>query len=261
MKKFAVMFSMLLLYLFVSGPAFSQGATAFKGTASEVRGKPEVTPDGRKEGVIIKDGTQVSEGDTILAGFGESLTLTFDDGTVTYVQPISQIVVTRSYVEKEAARIHLKLNFGAVRATVPKKEARTDFTISTPTVVCSVKGTEIKEVRANIDMPDIIIMGRIGQMRVTRNPSMNLSGNEGTNSNFINPIDFSRDNSWVSHTQYGNTDEENEVDKLYSTPLYTNPPEYFTSPSQEHSSPPEEVTPPPPPPLPPPPPPPPPAPS
>jgi len=226
MKKACVFTLATIVILFSSALAFSADEAKFKATASDVVGEPEVTPAGAREALVIKNGTTVSEGDTILAGFRERLTLKFDDGSVAFIKPLSEIVLSKSYVEKQAARIHLKLTFGAVRATVPRKEAKTDFSISTPTVTCSVKGTEIKEVRANVDMPDTIMMGRTGWMYVKRNPGINLGANEGTNSNLNNPIDEARDKSLVKQTQEGTDDEEEDANKDSSTPLYPNPADY-----------------------------------
>ena len=235
MKKTVVVVFAATVFLFSAALVFSAEQATFKATASKVVGGPEVTPADKKEGVVIKNGTTIREGDRILAGFRESLTLTFNDGSVAFVRPLSQIKITRSIVEKEAAKIHLTLNFGAVRATVPRKEAKTDFRISTPTVTCSVKGTEIKEVRANIDMPDAIMMGRVGVMEVKRNPAMTLGGKEGTNSNFINPINLSQNKSWVPQTQFGNTNSENSANKYSSIPLIINPFDFLTGPSRKHA--------------------------
>ncbi len=229
MKKREFVILAALLFLFSATLALSADEGTFKATASDVKGKPEVTPAGAKEGVVIQNGATVHQGDTILAGFRESLTLTFDDGSIAFIKPVSEIVLTKSYSERQAARIHLKLNFGAIRATVPRKEAKTDFRVSTPTVTCSVKGTEIKEVRANIDMPDTIMMGRVGVMKVKRNPTMTLGGNEGTNSNLNNPIDEARNKSLVKQTQGGTTGEEEDANKDSSTPLYPNPAGYVHS--------------------------------
>jgi hypothetical protein len=234
MKNAVIALCVTAAVLSALNPAFSQEKPSFKAVASDVKGKPEVTRKGEKQGAAIKNGTAVYEGDAVLAGFGSSLGLKFDDGSVAWVPPVTMIVLTRAYAEKKASKVHLKLNFGAIRATVPRKDVPTDFRISTPTVTCSVKGTEIKEVRANIDMPDTVMMGRVGRMDVEKNPKITLGGNEGTNSNFITPIDLAQIKSWVAQTQFGNTNTENKGNKNSSIPLITNMFDYLTGPSRSH---------------------------
>jgi hypothetical protein len=221
--------------LLLAAELYSQEAKpAFKATASDVVGEPEVTRAGREEGEAIKNGTEVHEGDTVLTGFKESLTLTFDDGSKAHIPALAEIKVTRSLVENEAARISLRLNFGEVRASVPPLEKKTEFTVSTPTMTCSVGGTDWS-IRANVDMPDTVQMGPRGLLYVSVQPTMPLGPNQGTNSNLINPIDLARLRMIVRQTQFGTTPGEKNGNDESSIPLYPNPADYMMSPSQLHA--------------------------
>jgi len=228
MKKMMIVVGVLIAALAAIGILYSQEAGRMKATASEVTGAPELTRAGQAAGVVLKKDMTVAEGDTVLTGFRESASLTFDDGSVVIIRPVSEIKVNRCLVDKGIAKTNLKLSYGAVRAYVPPREEKpSDFSITTPTVTCSVKGTEIKEVRANIDMPDTIEMGTHGLLHVKRNPVMPLGANEATDSNLIRAIDKARLKKIVRQTQHGINKEENDADDESSIPLLTNPFDYM----------------------------------
>ena len=228
MKKMIIIAGVLIAALAAIGIVYSQEAARMKATASEVTGTPELTRTGQAEGAALTNGMTVSEGDKVLTGVRESASLTFDDGSIAIIRPVSEITVTVCFLDKGVARTNLKLSFGAVRAYVPPREEKpSDFSITTPTVTCSVKGTEIKEVRANIDMPDTIEMGARGLLHVKRNPIMPLGANEATNSNLIRAIDSARLKKIVRQTQHGITKVENDADDESSIPLLTNPFDYM----------------------------------
>jgi hypothetical protein len=136
-KKTIILFLCAAAMLIPAG-LFAQDTIAYVG---EVSGEVTVTRPNPGEDVAASLGMLLDQGDTVRTGADSYTAIIFqDDGSRVKLGENTQLTLNATR-EKKSLKKRLRLNVGKMWAKVTKRRG-TDFEISTPTSVASVKGTQ-----------------------------------------------------------------------------------------------------------------------
>ncbi len=123
-----------------SGAAW--GADILVGKLADVRGEVEVQRRGSANWVKATSGMAVNPGDQINTGIDGTASVVFKNSS-TAVEPLTQFVIGRTFEDARAVTTELFLQAGKVISKVDPKSAKPNrFTVTTPTAVAGVRGTE-----------------------------------------------------------------------------------------------------------------------
>lgn len=133
----ALAFVVASAYLTGAGPAF---AANMKVTVRKVVGDVQ-TAQGAKW-VKATVGMQLVSGAKIKTGSGGEALLTWDNGNVVKLRPLSNLVLTQVAKTGSTTNVALDIQKGGVFAKVKKlQNAKSSFNVGTPTAVAGVRGT------------------------------------------------------------------------------------------------------------------------
>lgn len=143
MKRILTITSVAMLVAFMV--AASSGAYEIRATASSVKGTVERTTGfGEREWMRVKNGDVVLVNDRIRTGADGSFILTYDDGNVVAVSPLTRVRVDEMTRKGNEARSELQVRTGRVLAFAKKLTTPdSTFVIKTPYGVAGVRGSEI----------------------------------------------------------------------------------------------------------------------
>ena len=138
-------FIVALLYCCVLNllPVFAaEQKSAMTGTITEVSGTVEILKRGESAWRSVVPKMKVGSGDQINAGVDGRAVLTFEN-SVTEIKPVTLFTVGRAIEGDQEYQTEMFLQLGKVISTVDKNSGkRNKFTITTPTAVAGVRGTQ-----------------------------------------------------------------------------------------------------------------------
>lgn len=158
MKKKILIFCILILCL----SYFLYGA-AVPGTIVEIDGQIQIQRKGTTEWIDAKIGMKVFEGDKIKSLLATSAIIKLPDESEVTIAENSVITFSTLSPKK---KISLKLNFGGLRTNVLKagRIGQMKFSISTPTAVAGVRGTDF-EVAEGFNGSDFMVVDGIVEVQ------------------------------------------------------------------------------------------------
>lgn len=91
-------------------------------------------------------GDALPMGAQVQTGEGSSATLQFADGATLVLEPQSQVVMDLLTRHQQTGMVNTRLNLlsGAAKSRVPKREPRSNFSVSTPSAIAAVRGTDFR---------------------------------------------------------------------------------------------------------------------
>jgi hypothetical protein len=111
--------------------------------------------------------TVLHSGDKIHTGFKSTASLTFEDGSVLDVKPMTLMVISDLEMRGNKVRTGLMLQIGEVSAQVGRKgRGASDFEVKTATCTASVRGTQISRIAFSPAQGTVVAMGVEGQLKV-----------------------------------------------------------------------------------------------
>lgn len=192
----------------LSAVAFAQ---ALEVTVKEVDGDVEVRFPDRLDWETAVAGMRLKEGTEVRTGPFSHTTLQFEDTSVTIVDSFSSIAIDKFLQTQAGVITRLSLKVGTIISNVKPNEKRpNDYKVMTPTLIASVRGTEIKQIIAGQLFRDSIKMGPRGKLEVTDQTGgvRLVSKGESTDSNLTRSGDLFTRDSIVNFTPLGSTDAE-----------------------------------------------------
>lgn len=167
--RFVTALGLLLLSLLLFSPSsvFSQ-AVVLEALIKGVTGDVEVRLPDKMDWEPAKAGMKLPEGTDIRTGPFSSADLAFEDSTAV-LESFSRLTLNKHFRTQTAIVTRLNLKVGNVISNVKGKDPSLvdDYKVVTPTLVCSVRGTEIKSVRAGALYGDKVEMGAAGKAAAT----------------------------------------------------------------------------------------------
>lgn len=192
----------------LSAGAFAQ---ALEVTVKEVDGDVEVRFPDRLDWETAVAGMKLQEGTEVRTGPFSHTTLQFEDTSVTIVDSFSSIAIDKFLQTQAGVITRLSLKVGTIISNVKPDEKRpNDYKVMTPTLIASVRGTEIKQIIAGQLFRDGIKMGPRGKLEVTDQMGgvRLVSKEESTDSKLTRSGDLFTRDSVVHFTPLGSTDAE-----------------------------------------------------
>jgi hypothetical protein len=128
---------MIVVLLFL----MSIAAFAQQGIIREAIGTVELKQPGAAEFVLAKVGDPVVEATIVSTGFKSRALISVGNSTIA-VQPLTRLSLTEITTAQQTERVAINLSTGRVRADVnPPLGGKTDFSVQSPMVTASVRGT------------------------------------------------------------------------------------------------------------------------
>jgi hypothetical protein len=187
-----------------------------------VQGDAEVKKTNSSSWEPITQGMKLEKGDQISTGFQSSVQLAFDKNSVVTVKPLTQFTIREFSESQKDVTTDLDLKVGQVRAKVAKgPDFKSHFSVSTPTSVVSVRGTEKTVTESDMGTNVVTHEGHVGsantqgeQSGVDQGQSSNTPGGKETPTE---GIESSHDSSRTdTTTNTGLTDEEKDANEDYT---------------------------------------------
>ena len=197
-----------LFLCLLSAGAFAQ---ALEVTVKEVDGDVEVRFPDRLDWEKATAGMRLQEGTEVRTGPFSHTTLQFEDNSISIIDSFSSIAIDKFLQTQTGVVTRLSLKVGAIICNVKPDEKRpNDYKVMTPTLIASVRGTEIKQIIAGQLFRDSIKMGPQGKLEAIDgmgNVRM-VSKGESTDSKLTRSGDLFTRDSVVHFTPLGSTDVE-----------------------------------------------------
>jgi len=236
--------AMLTLAALLSAATWAQGQAAaqtaekaepaqeLEVTLARVVGSVDVRRAGQdrwiaaREQMLLGKGARVSTGPASRA----ELLLSNGEGSGGVITVMSFTLLTVDEHLRRADTIHtrLTLKIGAVRARVLPTKLETDFRISTPSLSCSVRGSEIDEVSY---FPDADTQVRAGELdpehglvcadELGRN--RRVDSHERTDADLVHTVDALKEDQNVVALPEGHTRDEEKAAVLLPDPIAVSP--------------------------------------
>lgn len=199
--------------LFSAGPAFAQ---PFEAIIKDVQGDVEVRFPDRLDWERAYVGMKLKEGTEVMTGPFSNATLTFADRSISTIDSFSVITIDRLRQTQDVTVTHLNLRAGAIIGTnVDSDETRpVDFKVKTPTLVASVRGTDIALIQAFVKGISDVMMGEKGLMDVYNDMigySTSVGSGDQTNTQLDPSYALVLAEKILQHIIGGQTDDEKVV--------------------------------------------------
>lgn len=138
-----------------------------------VDGETWVLALGSDTAISLTKGDQLGIGATLTTGVDGNVNLKFGDGSTLQMEPNSELTLDTlsSFDGYGVVDSRLRLNQGAVKTRVIKRRPASRFTITTPSAVAAVRGTEYRV--SSIDGPTPIMRGEVFEGLVDVNTDQN----------------------------------------------------------------------------------------
>lgn len=143
MKKIITITSAALLIAVIM--AVSAGAYEIRAVASSVKGAVERTAGfGENDWIKVKNGDTLLANDRIRTGADGSFIITYDDGNVVAVMPLTRVRIDEMTRKGNEARSEIQVRNGRVLAYAKKlMTPESTFVVKTPNGTAGVRGSEI----------------------------------------------------------------------------------------------------------------------
>ena len=130
-------------------------------TVTFISGDAQVRTLNTSQSSVIRQGDQLSIGSVITTGNNGNLNLRFGDGSSLTMEPNSELSLDTLSTADGYGIVdsRLRLNKGAVKTRVPKRQPASRFKITTPSAVAAVRGTEYRV--SAIDGPTPMMRGEV----------------------------------------------------------------------------------------------------
>ncbi|HHT9119775.1 MAG TPA: FecR family protein [Candidatus Hypogeohydataceae bacterium YC41] len=207
----------MLLYRFIpfvlflcllSAWAFAQPLEV---TIKEVDGDVEVRFPDKLDWEKAAVGMRLKEGVEVRTGPFSHATLDFQNLSTCIIDSFSYLTIDKFLLTPTAAVTRLNLKVGAIISNVkPDAKLPADYKVITPTLVASVRGTEIKEIKAGRIFPDEVKMGQRGKLEVSDKLGniRFVSAKENTDTKLTRSADLFTRDSIVHFSPLGVTNTE-----------------------------------------------------
>jgi hypothetical protein len=135
---------LLTVLLLVGGTLYAQEGTIGAAYIRELTGTVEIKTSGSSEWRAAVSGEVIQKDTMISTGFNSSAQIVLGNSTV-IVRPLTRLSFAEIQNIQGEESVNLYLRTGRVRAEVnPPEKGRTDFTVQSPTVTASVRGTSFE---------------------------------------------------------------------------------------------------------------------
>ncbi len=138
------------------------------GSVKNAVGKVLVVHQGANTAYVLKKGTSLFTGDTLITDEGSSLYSNLNDKSVFTLSPYSKIVLDKSIYDpdKSSRDSLLRLMFGKARfiVTLLSKKAQANYRVNTPTAICGVRGSDFALSVAPVDALSVSWWDRIKKL-------------------------------------------------------------------------------------------------
>jgi hypothetical protein len=165
MKKKAIAGIMILAgALFYIGEVYAQEAAPGEAYIREFSGTVEVKTPGATAWRAARKGERIQLDTVISTGLKSSALIVLGNSTIT-VRPLTRLNLEELQRAQQNESVTLRLHTGRIRADVkPPEEGRTDFTIRSPTVTASVRGTafDFDGINLRVDQGRVYVTGGDG---------------------------------------------------------------------------------------------------
>jgi hypothetical protein len=128
-----------ILFTLSAGFIFAQNPEAL---IREMSGAVELKSSGSADWVAAKEGDRIRKDTIISTGFKSTALIAVGNSTIT-VRPLTRLSLAELINRNETETINVNLNTGRVKVAVnPPAGNKADFSVKTPTVTASVRGTK-----------------------------------------------------------------------------------------------------------------------
>jgi hypothetical protein len=169
----------LLLFLIVATTIATQQTIAQSAVIREMTGTVELKTSATADWIPAKPGDTIQKSTIISTGFRSTAILTVGSSTIS-VLPLTRLTLEEIIKLDESETVNLNLSSGRVRVDVnPPAGSRADFTIKSPSVTASVRGT-------SFEMDTVSLRVLTGAVSYASNTARSVTVNAG-NETWINP--------------------------------------------------------------------------
>ncbi|MFP3040222.1 FecR family protein [Treponema primitia] len=132
--------SFFVLFIISAGLLFSQESGFFR----ELSGTVEMQVSGSSVWVKAAQGDRIEKGTRISTGFKSTALIALGDSVIT-VRPLTRLSLEEILRNDGDEQVNIYLHAGRIRADVsPPSGGKTNFTVRSPTVTASVRGTSFE---------------------------------------------------------------------------------------------------------------------
>ena len=135
------LFSRILCLLFCYSFAYSANAKVVA-AISTMKGLVTVKPAGSRKYIPAYKGQMLKNGEWVKTKEGVFVAIVFLDGSNIKIQQKTEVKITSYRMTAKDLKTNLEMSKGQAWSDVAEQGAGGEFTITTPTAVASVKGTE-----------------------------------------------------------------------------------------------------------------------
>ncbi len=201
-------------------------------TLARVVGSVDVRPRGEDKWIAAREQMVLGKGARVSTGPASRAELLLSDGegpggTIT-VMSFTLLTVDEHLRRDDTVHTRLTLKIGAVRARVLPTKLETDFRVSTPSLSCSVRGSEIDEVS---HFPDTDTQVRAGELDPEHGlrcadelgRTRTLDSHDRTDGDLVHTVDALKHDQNVVALAEGHTQDEERAAVLLPEPIAVSP--------------------------------------
>jgi hypothetical protein len=170
--------------LFFSQSIYAQENVFFR----EINGTVEVKPPGSSVWASAVAGDRIEKNTLISTGFKSTAIVIVGNSVIT-VRPVTRLTLEEIIRNQDGEQVSLHLQTGRIRADVkPPAEGKIDFTVRSPTVTASVRGTSFEFDTENLRVDNGRVQYALANGRQVYVAGGGTSSVDETNNTVINPF-------------------------------------------------------------------------
>jgi hypothetical protein len=174
----------LCAILFFTQNVYAQEAAFFR----ELNGTVEIKAPGSAVWVKAAAGDRIEKSALVSTGFQSSAVLAVGDSLIT-LRPLTRLSLEEIMRNQDGERVNLYLQTGRIRAEVrPPAGGNTDFTVRSPSVTASVRGTSFEFDTENIRVDEGRVQYSLANGRQTSVAEGGMSYVDESNNTVVNPF-------------------------------------------------------------------------
>lgn len=221
MKKEYVITLMSLLILMFFGIENTAGQESLEATIESIKGEVETKFQKVGSWEPARIGTVLRKGDSLSTGFDSEALLVFADNSRVTVDSLTMLTINEFFREGIKVRTDLAMKVGGVRAKIKRgPDVISDFVVTTPTSVVSVRGTDEEVIESDMGTRVNIYEGSVTASNVLKQSVLiaarqksRIFGKERPTSPVVEASDDAKADTT---TAVGLTDKEVQADKDYT---------------------------------------------